>query len=925
MSGPDGQETDRAAAATSAARDGAPGRDGPLRADVERVTDSLAAVMRAHGAPVADLVVRMENTALRARQAATPEDCEAARAELADEVARLDPASALEVVRAFSLHFQLVNQAEDVHRTRELRRREIEGGTTAVAESLPAVVAELARRGATREQVLELVEDVHLRFVFTSHPTEARRRTTERLLARVREVLEDEDRRILTPTERIVRDRRLRAAIEALWEHAPERRTRPSVLDEVKAGLWYLRHVLLDVVPRVHRRLHRAFETHYGAVDVLALPVTADFGSWMGGDRDGNPFVDDETTRETLELHRWIVLERYAEDVERLVDPLSASVERLPGRDAGIEAALARATEAVPDAVGEIVRRNPDEPLRRLLSFIRVRLARTRERIPGGYDAPAGLLGDLIAIRDLLRRMHAVALADDALLDLILRVRVFGFHLAALDLREDARVHRRVVAELLGDPAFPGREDADRRARLAKLSLPEDPSRLSAEARRLLAQFASAAAFQARFGRDAIGTYAISMATSAADVLAVVRLAALYGFDAGLDVVPLFETPDALESAAAILDTLLADPGYRAHVKQRGDVQEVLLGYSDSAKELGLLASRTAIRDAQCAAAGACGRHGVTILPFHGRGGSASRGGGPTYRAIRAMPREAFSGRMKLTEQGETRAFNFANPDLAARYLERSVGAALLARHEARFAPPAVDPRDAETLAELARAAREAWRELVEDPDLVRFFVEATPFESIAALQIASRPSSRPRAGGKGLSLQDLRAIPWVFAWSESRAVLTGWYGVGSALSSFAARPGGPEELRRLYRESAFFRDVLDNVQMMLAKADMPIAQRYAGLCRDPAVRARIFGRIREEFDRTRETLLRASGLAGLLDEDPVLQRSIRLRNPYVDPLSYLQVEALRRARGDGRDAPEWEQVARSAVQGIAAGLRNTG
>ena len=895
-----------------------------LSDDVRLVGDTLGEVLRAHGGDeLFEHVEAMRAAAKTAREAAEAPQMEEARSRLEAEAAALEPAVAVDVVRAFTLYFQLVNLAEDVQRARELRRREMEQGAV-VAESFSDVVGRIVDAGASREQVLSALRDVNLRYVFTAHPTEARRRTTERLLYDARTVLEHRDRRQLTAEEMLAADRRLRAAIEALWEHASERHERPEVLEEVKAGLWYLRHVLLDVVPRVQRRLHAAIETQLGPIDPMEVPMCIAFGSWMGADRDGNPFVTDAVTERTLDLHRWIVIDRYLADLDRLVDHLAATDGRLPDSDA-LNDAIARAAAAVPEAVIEAERRNPHEPLRRLLTYVRERVERTRTFSSGSYPRPETFIDDLQVIRRVLREARATALPDDALLDLVQRVRAFGFTLAALDIREDSAVHHAVVAELLGDPEYPERSDAERQQALERLALPERGREVSAQARRLLDSFDTIRRLQARFGPEAIGTYIISMCSSATDVLEVLKLAELFHVDAHLDVVPLLETPEDLAIAGELLDSLFYEPRYRQHLQRRNDVQELLVGYSDSMKAGGILSSRVRVAQAQRDAAEACRKHGLTLRVFHGRGGSVSRGGGPTYRAIGALPREAFSGHMKITEQGEMRAYNFANPDLATRYLEQTVGAALAARHEARNAPTAPTEAERRTVERLAEISQKTYRDLIHDPDLVVYFRSATPFEQIATLNIASRPSKR-REGAPGLS--DLRAIPWVFSWSQSRHVMTGWYGVGSALSAVLREEGGEERLRKLYADSRFVHDLIENVEMTLAKADMHIASRYASLCSDPRVCETIYGRIRAEFELTCEMLLRVTGQSHLLDDDRVLRRSIQLRNPYVDPLSYLQVQGMRHLRDRGEDEASlarWQRVARLAVQGIAAGLRHTG
>ena len=808
------------------------------------------------------------------------------------------------------MYFQLVNQAEDVHGVRESRRRAAEGGIE--ADSMSAVLQQVAATHSF-EQARAALAEVHVGFVFTAHPTEARRRTTERLLADVRAALISLDRESLTPTERRQAMRQLNARVESLWMHASERSSKPTVLDEVKTGVWYLRQVLLDVAPRIQRRLADAFEAAFGEpVDPTSLPTPAYFGSWMGGDRDGNPFVSDAILERTLEIQRFVCIDRYTNDVKALADPLAAHAQTLTATQA-LQDALARSESALPEIVAHAESRNPDEPLRRLLTYIIERLERTGRLAAGGYPHRADLLDDLDAIRETLIRSGAQALAHDALVDLIVRVRVFGFHLAALDVREDSAVHRTVVAELLGDPEYPTRPAAERIAALRRLSRPQRGASLSTAAKRCLSLFETLARCQARFGRSAVQTYIISMTESGADVLEVLRLLELHGIADSVDVVPLFETRAALESTSEILQDLFQDTGYRHHLHHRSNVQELVVGYSDSMKQNGTLASRILVLDTQRNASDVCRAHGVRLRVFHGRGGSTSRGGGPTYRAIRALPPDAFSGDLKLTEQGEVRSFHFSSPDVAERYLEQTVGAALLTRLDARTGGGEVGPRT-KLWDSLADLSAKAYRELVDAEDLFEFYEKATPFSVIAQLNIASRPSKR-RAGE--LSLSSLRAIPWVFAWSQQRSVVTGWYGVGTALANTDS-----EQLRHLFESSAFFRDVLDNVEMTLAKTDLAITRRYAELCVDDSIRDRILRRIEAEHRRTVSGVLDVIGHSQVLGRDETTRNSIELRNPYVDPLSYVQIVALQRLRA-GEEG--WSRVARATVQGIAAGLRNTG
>ncbi len=892
--------------------------------DVHLVGDELGATLRRLGSErLFERVEAMRLAARGARECADAGDEEGAerrRCDLERIASELSAEEALGVARAFTLYFQLVNLAEDVQRGRELRRREREEEAP-VPESWADTVRRAAEAGAGRQEVLAALGETRVTYVFTAHPTEARRRTSERLLEEAREVLETLDRHVLAPAERRRVLWRLRSRTEALWQHASEREGPPDVLEEVRAGLWYLERVLLDVVPRVHRALWHALQERFGPIDPLRVPLPVRFGSWMGGDRDGNPFVTDAVMERTLEMHREAVLARYRRDLRALVDPLAAVEERLPSLEV-IRRALGRAAERVPECLAAAERRNPREPMRRLLTVAMERLERSRTLSAGGYGSPEELLQDLHALREALLDAGARALADGELLDLMQRVRCFGFHLAALDVREDSEAHREAVAELLGEPGYPAWPDARRRRVLRGLRLPAVRSNLSEGTRRILSCFETMARMQGRFGPEALGTYIVSMCRAPADVLEVLRLAELHGLASHLDVVPLLETPRDLASAEELLETLLRDETYRAHLRARGDRQELLVGYSDSMKVGGVLASRVRVWQAQRAAARACRAYGVRLRVFHGRGGSVSRGGGPTHRAIGGLPREAFEGELRITEQGEMRAYNFASPDLAARYLEQTAGAAWLARLEARAAKRSVSASQSDLLDRLAERAERAYRELVEDPFLLTYFHEATPFRFVTALRLASRPSRRR---GARAGLRDLRAIPWVFSWSQSRHLLTGWYGVGSALQEVLEEEGGRARLVELYRASRFFRDLLDNVEMALAKADLGIAARYAALCGPQGQGEAFFERIRDEHERTVRAVLTVSGQRRLLEDDRVLARSIALRNPYVDPLSYLQVQALRRVRSGGDEAIAWERVGRITVQGIAAGLRHTG
>lgn len=838
-------------------------------------------------------------------------------------VERMTGSRAVDVARAFTIYFRLVNLAEDIHRARVLRGRERSRDQTGpVAESFGAVIADLRARGIDRTQIIDAVKATNVQCVFTAHPTEARRRTTERLLFSIRKALEKWDRSNPTAAEARVLDRQIRAAVEALWQHAPGRSTKPEVVDEVKAGLWYFDSIIFDAAPRMHRRfiaeLNAAFPDAT-PIEPLDVDPMLGFGSWMGGDRDGNPYVDEVVTEKTLHLHRQATVRRYEKDLARLVDHLAADSSRVASFTA-LDATLARSERAVPEVAAAANARNPREPLRRLLTFMRERLRRAARFSPGGYEDGAAFGNDLKVVYDVLRDSGGLALADAHLTDLILRVRMFGFSLAQVDIREDARIHRKVVARWIQQESYAALSPNERLKLLEANEFTDE--RLAAAndddlCARQHALLRSLPKQTARYGSRALHTYIISQCESATDVLEVLHMLRWAGVAQGFDVVPLFESRAALAKLPETLENLFENDAYRQHLKQRGGCQEVLLGYSDSMKEAGIMASRIDLLEAQLAASRVCQKHNVGLRFFHGRGGSVSRGGGPTHRAIRALPASAFSGQMRITEQGETRSFHFGHPELTTRYLEQMLGAALTKCIAARAGEPDHVADKHDLFEALARRSEAKYRALVESDALVPYFMACSPAAWLGSLNIGSRPSRRKSGSG----LEGLRAIPWVFSWSQNRHVITGWFGAGTALSEVAV-----EELKTLAERSPFFADMLDNVQMTLAKADLRIGARYAALAPSAEVRDAIFLPIEAEFEQTKAQILKISGQAKLLESDPIIANSISLRNPYVDPLSFLQVRALRELRmEDHPDRSLWEQVCRITIQGIAAGLRNTG
>lgn len=891
----------------------------PLRRDVRRLGRILGDVLVAlEGVEVFELEERVRHLAIERRRGPRGRR-ETAAADLSELLASLPLATEVPVIRAFATYFQLVNVAEQHHRVR--RARAHAGDPEPQRGSLLAVLRDAKDAGRTADEVRTAFAGLEVTLTLTAHPTQAVRRTVLDKLDRIAGHLEEADRCALTPREREASDRDLREEVTALWLTDEVRHERPTVGDEVKNVLWYAEGVLWDRIPELTRALDDAFRQVFGeALGVTRTPLRVH--SWVGGDMDGHPGVTAEVFEDALHAYRARGLRRLHREVEALGGALSASSRSIP-IPAALAASLAADSLSMPEVAARIGPRTEGEPWRRKLSFVEARLAASAARskahraasvesaAPGaasGAAADQGALpyrgpGELAADLDLVADTLLAAAGPDSgarlARDLSERVRALGLGSAELEIRvpaEDARDG----ADALHSRAGPGPGGA-----------------------RVLASLRRLAAAQAEGGEEICRTLILSMARDAGDVRAALACARACGvWDeargcARLDVVPLFEQLQDLDASPAVVRTLFADPGYRRHVHARG-VQEVMLGYSDSGKQVGLLAASGALRRAQAALVEICRAEGLALRIFHGRGESVARGGGPAQQAILSLPAGGVAGRYKATEQGEALDHRYPRPALAMRTLELLVGGALLHTLGGEPRPdPSREAAYAAAFDALADTGRDAYRSLVwEEPRFVEFFEAATPIDEIARLPIGSRPSRR-RAGG----VEALRAIPWVFAWTQVRAILPGWYGVGSALDAASARPGGPDLLREMYGAWPFFRAVIDNVEMVLAKTDLPISARYADLA-PPDARRAVWPRILKEHARTRRAVLRVKGTRRLLADNPTLARSIALRNPYVDPMNFLQVELLRRQR---RGQPGCERPLLLTLGGIAAGMRNTG
>jgi phosphoenolpyruvate carboxylase len=932
------QVAGRASAAVAAEPGGigtAGARD-PLAVEVRLLGALLGQVIAEQaGSELFALVERIRRRTIALRRDDDPVE----RARLDDDLRGLDLGAAEAVIGAFALYFGLVNLAEAHGRVRALRRRERTARDGVLDDSVADAVRRLRQLGRTDAELDAAIRGLLVSPVLTAHPTEARRRTTLVALRRCGALLERLDDPRLTPSQDRETRRRLREEITLLWRTSDLRLVSPAPLDEVRTAMAFFDATLFTVVPRLYRSLDAALDPPAGraigpAADTgrtgTRPPRVAPFlrwGSWIGGDRDGNPQVTAEVTEKTIRIHADHVLRGYEAVATRLMQTVAAAVAA-DQVARPIVSRLARDAEDLPETDRQLRRRFPEEPYRQRFGFIAERLRRTRAALTGEpaplsgrYGGPDDLDAELVEIQEALVADRLDRTAWGEVADFRWQLGTFGFHLASLEVRQHATVHRAALAAIeAGQPL--ATEVA------TGVTLGE-----------VLATFRAIAAVQARYGVESCHRYVVSFtaaASDATDVLALARHAA-GAAEAGhesdppiLDVVPLFESSEALDAAGPILAALLDDPGYRAGIATRGDRQEVMLGYSDSNKESGFLSAAWMLHKAQSALIAAARSRGVELTIFHGRGGAIGRGGGPTNRAILGLAPGSVDGRLKLTEQGEVVAANYSDPTIARRHLEQATGAVLVAstpEHGARL-EQALDV-GVPIFDELAATSRVAYRTLVhDDPGFASFFRDVTPIRELSDLRLGSRPAARGRRDAAP-TIDSLRAIPWTFAWAQARINLPGWYGLGTAFEAYRARHGdaGLDAIARLARDWPFLSSLLDNAEMSLAKADMGVARLYAALATNPGDDRR-WEAIEAEYRRTVTLLARVTGRERLLDGAPVLQRSVALRNPYVDSLSELQVRLLARLRGLSPDDPERGRVLRLVqltVNGVAAGLQSTG
>jgi phosphoenolpyruvate carboxylase len=898
-------------------------KEAPLRQDVRSLGRLLGEVIREQeGDAIFGAVEELRHLAIRHREIegdrvsppAGSDDEPMRRAE--QRVDGMAVADAYRLTRAFAIYFELTNLAETNHRKRRRRATALHADQAPQPGTFHGTLIRLRDAGLDLNAVLERLGRISVVPVFTAHPTEVSRRTVLFKRRRIADALERLDRLPLTDTEASVEESAIAAEITAIWQSDEVRRRQPSVTDEVKMGLDYYPGVLIPTLPALYFEMADAFRRVFGdSPPARELPQVVRFGSWIGGDRDGNPFVTPEVTRGALRLARETILDYYVKNLEELSERLSPSTLQVPVSPE-LSAALERYADTISSLDPHPETRSPTETYRRFLGYVgwRLRVARDDSANPHAYPDAAAFAEDLRLVRESLVQNRGDRPARLLLGPLLRKVETFGFHLHALDVRQHARIHERAMAELFG-----GAAEAD-------APLPAPPSE---DTMKLLDAMRTIADVKRTYPPEAVQTYVISGARSVDDILAVVRLAETSGVrvagtedDPGLMPVPLFESIEDLRNAPEVCRTLWTRDDYARLLDSWGRRQEVMLGYSDSNKDGGMLTSTWEIFKAHRELHRVARDCGVTLRLFHGRGGTVGRGGGPTHRAITSQPPGAFDGEIKITEQGEVLNWKYADPVLAERSLELMVAASLDALARTAAPAPEQEARWERAMEEMSVDAFGFYREhIAENPDILVYFQQGTPVGELEHARIGSRPARR----GETRGLDDLRAIPWVFGWMQSRHVLPAWFGVGYALERFAAR-GAEEEglLREMMADFPLFEDLIRNVEMGMAKADLPIARRYAELVPDAALRDRVFSMIVDEFERTRRMVLRVSGQSRLLETNPVLARSIRLRNPYVDPLSLIQVSLLRRKR-NGEEGEDLDYALAATINGISAGLRNTG
>jgi phosphoenolpyruvate carboxylase len=897
-----------------------PAKDLPLRRDVRLLGILLGRVLVEQvGESLLGVVEELRRIFIQHReqprpQTAAPDFEDPLLNQAREIISGLTIDQAHRVTKAFAIYFELTNLAETNHRKRRRRAAKLHSEQPALEGSFRGTFRRMRAAGIDAVQALEVLRKIKVVPVFTAHPTEVARRTVLLKRRRIGKQLERLDRLPLSEADARRFEALIFAEVTSLWQTDEVRLEKPLVTDEIRMGLDHYPFSLFAALPRLYDEIVDALCQVY-EIDLKdrEVPDLLFFGSWIGGDRDGNPFVTPGSTREALQRARNAIIGHYIAELERATDQLSASIRQVKVTDA-IRSRLADYSTQMGDEYARQSRISSSEIYRRLLNLMVVRLRHSREGLTDAKSYPSAkeFESDLQLIRESLAANRGQRLGELVIDPLLRQVRTFGFHLSTLDIRQHARVHAQALAEIEEKPVI----DAGSQA-------------ISASTQDVLDTFREIARLKKSYPACAIRSYIISGAQSADDVLTVAKLAATCGVrvaasenDPGLMPVPLFESIEALRASASVMERIWCAPDYQPLLDSWGRWQEVMLGYSDSNKDGGMLTSiwelYKAHRDLHRVARG----QDVKLRLFHGRGGTVGRGGGPTHTAILAQPVGDFSGEIRITEQGEVLNWKYADPVLAEWNLEIMIASCLEALTRTRGPAPGADQRWIPAMEQMSSDAFAFYRRNIADnPEVIEYFEQATPVNELEHARIGSRPPRR----AEGRRLDDLRAIPWVFGWMQSRHAVPAWFGVGHALERFVLQDSANESLLcEMMRSFPLFSDLIRNVELAMSKADLTIARLYAGLVPDLDLRERVWGMLAEEFERTRRMVLRVTDQGELLKGNPVLARSIRLRNPYVDPMSLVQVELLRRKRAGGSSAGV-DYALGATINGIAAGLHNTG
>ena len=911
-------------------------KDAPLHRDIRELGAILGKVLiEQEGKAFFDLEeeLRLLTKSLRSNHS------EKTKSEIDGIINSLDLDKASRIVRAFLFYFLLSNTADEVHRIRRQRAHALSDATPQRG-SMEEAFNKLAGEGHNLDFARQILEMTTVVPVFTAHPTEATRQTVLRKTLNISELLLKREISTLTPDELADLRRQLHAEITMLWQTNEIRMNRVSVYDEIRRGLFFFSEILYDTIPMFYDRLNRTLKKVYNS-DTPA-PVILKFGSWIGGDRDGHPFVTAEVTRTAIAMQKRQILSSYLKDTDILYEAMSSST-RLVGASRDLMESVDTDKRNLSDQIKEQDLKDQTEIYRVKVFLIYHKLKNTLDERGYRYESAADFIRDIELMHDSLTANRGEVIAESRILPLIYKARTFGFHLASLDMRQNSAVLLSAVSGLLkASEVEDGFEKLGEEGRIKLLTreilkarpLVNSNLSLHPDSSEVLQEFESM-----RFGKESAGEetcndYIISMSSAVSDVLTPLLFAKEAGLvrardakieESRLDILPLFETIEDLKHAHVVMGNLFRNPAYAQHLKLRGMTQKIMIGYSDSNKDAGIVASGFELIKAQINLKKICDRFGVTLILFHGRGGSVSRGGGPLNQAILSQPIGTIEGKIKITEQGEMIFVKYSMPEIALRSIELTSSAVILSTAKYKSGEKNVAGRYLKLFEEISDTALIHYRELVTHPGFIEYFRLATPIDVIERIEIGSRPPSR----NNGTDLKNLRAIPWVFAWTQNRQLISGWFGFGFALEKAVERGiVSWADLRTIYKKWEFFKALTDNVEMVLSKADMTIGGEYLRLSGGQGTAKKIFRMISEEYERSRRAVLSITGEKNLLDSNPSLQRSLQLRNPYIDPISLVQIKFLQIYRDDKSENGRRQEILdllRSTVNGIAAGMRNTG